>query len=101
VKATLATLGALIVSAGVVLGGWSAGWWFTEQNVNREFQVNTHSQGYVQAEVDHLRDLAEGYRATAVPEQQASIRDEFCALYVDLAQAAPADLTADAARLGC
>lgn len=38
-KVAAAALLALIVLAGVILGGWQAGWWFTQQNVNRRAHV--------------------------------------------------------------
>lgn len=34
-KATALTLAGLVIFAGIILGGWQAGWWFTTQNVNR------------------------------------------------------------------
>ena len=34
---------AALLVAGVVLGGWQAGWWFTTQNVNRRAHVYRQS----------------------------------------------------------
>jgi hypothetical protein len=100
-KGLLAFVAIVVVLIGIVLGGWQAGWWFSNQNVNRQYQQNTHSQGYVQAQVDHLRNLDEGFNATTDPGQQAQIRSEFCAIYTSLGQQPPADLAADASRIGC
>lgn len=100
-KAALATVAGLVVAAAVVLGGWQAGWWFRGQNVNREYQVNTHSQGYVQAQVDHARNLAVGYDASNDPGQKAVLKGQFCAIYLDLGQQPPADLVTAAAHVGC
>jgi len=37
-------LAVLLIGAAVVLGGWQAGWWFTQQNVNR--QAHLIQSGY-------------------------------------------------------
>ena len=34
---------ALVVTGGVIFGGWEASWWFRNQNVNRETHVQRHS----------------------------------------------------------
>ena len=32
-------IGALVLAAGLILGGWAAGWWFTAQNATRQAEL--------------------------------------------------------------
>lgn len=39
---------------GLIIGGWQAGWWFKEADVNRQSHVNRSSYGFQQAHEDEL-----------------------------------------------
>jgi predicted negative regulator of RcsB-dependent stress response len=43
-------IGALVVLSLLAVGGWRAGWWFRDQNVNRQTQLLHGSYSYQSAE---------------------------------------------------
>lgn len=98
--AVAAALGVLLLIAAIVFGGWEAGWWFRQQNVNREYQVNRDSSGYQQSLISAERDRASAWDVATDPGQKTNLRAQFCTVYPDLT-APPNDITLAAARLGC
>lgn len=53
-KKVAGTVVGLVVAGGVILGGWEAGWWFTQQNVNRQGHVIRNSYGNQQTLRDQI-----------------------------------------------
>jgi hypothetical protein len=50
-------IGALALTAGLILGGWRAGWWFTAQNATRQAQLTQSgyaNQSTLRAQVTQL-----------------------------------------------
>lgn len=84
----------------IILGGWQAGWWFTAQNVDRNYHVNTHSQQYQGGLIQQARDDARGWAASMDPSQKDLLKGEFCGAYADLTEV-PNDVASDAAQMGC
>jgi hypothetical protein len=70
---------ALAVSAGIVLGGWKAGWWFANQNANNQAhvtqngysnQTTLHQQ--VTSNIATVRSLTSQIDSAAKDSQQAA-----------------------------
>lgn len=103
-KSALAVFGVIVavvvIVGGITLGGWQASWWFTQHNVQRQYDVNVHSQQYQQGQIEQLRNDVQGYDMATDPAQQAQIKATFCAIWPNLTQP-PVDLQMAAGRLGC
>lgn len=73
---SLATIGAVIfgvlVIAGIVVGGWRAGWWFANQNINRETQMIHNSYSYQSATQTDLNQKIAGIEAITTQMDAAS-----------------------------
>lgn len=54
VGAFCAVAAGVIVIAAIVIGGWQANWWFTQQNINRTTTAIEHGQGYQTSKTDDL-----------------------------------------------
>lgn len=57
---------AAVLLAVLVVGGWQAGWWFSNQNISRQFSQTVHSQQYQQALVDQMGQHLANIRGIAV-----------------------------------
>jgi len=44
-KATLATIGALLLIVAITVGGWLGGWWLKGENTNRQAHVDRQNYG--------------------------------------------------------
>lgn len=53
-KLILASLGALVLLGALILGGWQAGWWFKQHNLNRQNHLNRSSYGNQQTLRDEI-----------------------------------------------
>lgn len=66
-----------LVTAGIVLGGWSAGWWFSNQNATRQFQQTqngTSNQDSLRAQVtSDFQLLAQEDRQAIADKGNASL----------------------------
>lgn len=98
VKFFMAILAGIILVAAVVLGGWSAGWWFKEQNVGNQRDVNRNSQQYQDGLVSQQRSLVQGYDVAVDESQKKQISLRFCASYLNLVEP-PNDLVQAEARI--
>lgn len=91
VKATFGVIAGLAVLGGVILGGWQAGWWFTNQNANREGHVIRNSYSNQQTlrdqitkgigdvtDMDRQITQAKGDNATALTAQRRAIANQVC-----------------------
>jgi hypothetical protein len=94
------TLLAVLLAVAIAVGGWAVYWRLAGSSQNHRYEVNTHSQQYQAGLESQARDDAQGFDIATDPGQRAQIRMRFCATYPQLTQPA-ADLTADAARIGC
>jgi hypothetical protein len=81
----------LAVFGGVIFGGWEAGWWFTNQNANREGHVIRNSYSNQQTlrdqitkglgdvtDMDRQITQAKGDNATALTAQRHAIANQVC-----------------------
>jgi hypothetical protein len=71
------TVAGVFVLGAIILGGWAAGWWFKEQNVNREAKVLRQSYGfqktYSEQVTKGIGDISEiTVQITAVSKDQAA-----------------------------
>lgn len=107
VKVVVGTTAALVLSGGIILGGWEAGWWFTAQNTNRDAHVRRTSYGYQQTlrdqitkgigdvmDVDRQLTQATGDNTTALTAQRRAMANQVC---VNAAQITGDPLNADQA----
>ena len=91
VKGAFAVVAGLAVLGGVILGGWQAGWWFTNQNVNREAHVIRNSYSNQQTlrdqitkgigdvtDMDRQITQASGDNKTALTAQRRAIANQVC-----------------------
>lgn len=91
VKAVGGTVAGLALATGVILGGWEAGWWFTNQNANREGHVIRNSYSNQQTLRDQItkglgdvtdmdRQIAgaTGDNKTALTAQRKAIANQVC-----------------------
>lgn len=91
VKAVAGTAAGLALAGGVILGGWEAGWWFTNQNANREGHVIRNSYSNQQTLRDQvtkgLGDVtdmdrqiagATGDNKTTLTAQRRAIANQVC-----------------------
>lgn len=90
----------VVVAIGVVIAGWQANWWFAKKNVDRQYDVNVHSQQYQAAQIDQLRNYIQAYNASDDDAQKAQIKSTFCAVFPNLTQP-PVDLQEADMRIGC
>ncbi len=80
-----------LLIAGVIFGGWEAGWWFTTQNANRDSHVRRTTYGYQQTlrdqitkgisdvlDVDRQLTQATGDNATALTAQRRAMANQVC-----------------------
>lgn len=90
-KAVGAGVLGLAVFGGVIFGGWEAGWWFTNQNANREGHVIRNSYSNQQTLRDQItkglgdvtdmdRQIAgaTGDNKTALTAQRRAIANQVC-----------------------
>lgn len=54
VKTVSAIVLGLMLTGGVIFGGWEAGWWFKQQNVNRQSHLIRNSYGNQQTLRDQI-----------------------------------------------
>lgn len=94
IVAVVAILASLVVIAAVVLFGWSAGWWFTAQNVQREYDVNRTSQAYQAGIISQERDYATAWNAATDPTAKKHYADVFCSQFANIT-AIPNDIQND------
>ena len=91
VKAVVGVIAGLAVVGVVVLGGWKVGWWFTNQNANREGHVirNSYSnqqtlRDQITAGIGNVTDMdrqiaaAKGDNATTLTAQRRAIANQVC-----------------------
>jgi predicted negative regulator of RcsB-dependent stress response len=90
-KGTFAVVAGLAVLGAVILGGWQAGWWFTNQNANREAHVIRNSYSNQQTlrdqitkglgdvmDMDHQIAQATGDNKTTLIAQRRAIANLAC-----------------------
>jgi hypothetical protein len=91
VKTVAGTIAGLALAGGVILGGWEAGWWFTNQNANRESHVIRNSYSNQQTlrdqitkglgdvtDMDRQITQAKGDNAVALTAQRRAIANQVC-----------------------
>lgn len=52
--AFIAVLAVFILVGAITLGGWAAGWWFREQNTNRESHLYEHEYGHQSSLIEDI-----------------------------------------------
>ena len=63
---------ALVLLAGLVVGGWQAGWWFSNQNINRQTQQIQNSDSNQRALVADLTNQIASVETITVQMSAAS-----------------------------
>ena len=56
-KAVFAVVGAVVIAAGVVIGGWQLGWWMKSYAVNRNARIFQQGYGAQSAYEEELHGL--------------------------------------------
>lgn len=74
------------------------GWWFKQQDVGLQRDVNRNSQQYQDGLVSQERDRIQAYDAAVDPAQKKQLALTFCAVYVDLVKP-PTDIVQAQARI--
>lgn len=69
---------AVVVLAGLILGGWQAGWWFTQQNVNRRAHVYRQSYEAQQTLRDEITQHLSDWQGIKVQSQSLAVADMIC-----------------------
>lgn len=90
-KAIGAALAAAAVITAVVLGGWQAGWWFTQKNAERDAHVRRSTYGYQQtlrdnilkgisdvSDMDRQIAQAKGDDVTTLTAQRKAMANQVC-----------------------
>lgn len=90
-KTAFGVAAAAVLVAGIIFGGWEAGWWFTAQNANRDSHVRRTTYGYQQTlrdqitkgigdvlDVDRQLTQATGDNATALTAQRRAMANQVC-----------------------
>lgn len=93
-----ALLAALIVAAVIVFGGWRLGWWFKQQDIGLQRDVNVNSQQYQDGLISQERDRVQAYDAAVDGAQKEQLKSTFCAVYLNIVQP-PVDLSQANARI--
>ena len=90
-KSVLLAIAAVVVVAGICVGGWFLYWGLAHANQQQQYSVNTDGQQYQAALVSQERDRAAAYAVAADGPQKLQIKSTFCAVFPTL-KPAPADL---------
>jgi hypothetical protein len=85
-KAVLGTIGALLLVVVIAVGGWQAGWWLQEKNVNRQVQIDNRNKGVQTAWRDEARNAITDYELVDPSNTAArgALRNKACSLIVRL-----------------
>ena len=96
----------LIVLAGLIFGGWEAGWWFRTQNVNRTAHLFQNSYGTQSAYIEQLQNQITQIDAidvqvadtntpasevTALQAQKKAIINQACGIAANITVTMPSD----------
>lgn len=85
-KAVLGVIGALVLITAISVGGWQAGWWLKEKNVNRQVQIDNRNKGVQVAWRDEARNAITDYELIdpANMASRGALRTKACSLIVRL-----------------
>lgn len=107
-KVALAVVGALVVMAGIVVGGWDLGWFAASSATNHQNHIYQQSYGTQTAEIEQVRtdlttidqiDVQLADRATPASEQSAlaaqkvAVTNQACGVAMNITSP-PADVSA-------
>jgi hypothetical protein len=94
----LSVLIGLVLVVAIIFGGWAMGWWFKQQDVGLQRDVNRNSQQYQDGLVSQERDRVQAYDMAVDDAQKKQISLTFCAVYQDLVKP-PTDIMQAQARI--
>jgi hypothetical protein len=97
-KFVLSVLAGLVLVVAIIFGGWAMGWWFKQQDVGLQRDVNRNSQQYQDGLVSQERDRVQAYDVAVDDSQKKQISLTFCAVYQDLVKP-PTDIMQAQARI--
>ncbi len=83
-----AVIGVLLLTV-LSVGGWQAGWWLKEKNVNRQVQIDNRNKGVQVAWRDEARNAITDFYLVPADNTAArgALRDKACSLIVRLVPA--------------